>query len=159
MPASIGFGLAALTAQDSDHNTMQIGAVARARVDSFSGHITVEKVTLVVDCGIVINPNGAMAMAEGALLYGLSIALMGGGTLSNGRINERNFDSYPVLRMSDVPEIEIEFVKSSNPATGMGEPTMATIAPALANAVFAASAIRVRSLPMTPERVLKAVVI
>lgn len=156
-PAHTGLGLAAITAQDSSHNTTRIGACAQARVDPETGAISVERVSCVVDCGIVINPNGAMAMAEGALLYGLSIALKGGGTLRHGRIEERNFDSYPVLRMSEVPELDIEFViNSSDPATGMGEPTMGCIAPALANAVFAATGARVRELPMTPTRVLRA---
>jgi isoquinoline 1-oxidoreductase beta subunit len=155
-PLNTGLGLSAITAQDGSHNTMRIGACVQAQVNPSSGIITVEKVSCVVDCGIAINPNGAMAMAEGALLYGLSIALKGGGTLKHGRIVERNFDAYPVLRMSDVPELEIELVRSTSPATGMGEPTMSCIAPALANAVFAASGARVRSLPMTPERVKSA---
>ena len=148
-----GLGLSAITAQDSHHNTTRIATCAQARVEAATGKIIVEKISCVVDCGIVINPNGAMAMAEGALLYGLSIALKGGGTLKDGRIVERNFDSYPVLRMSEVPEMEIEFVESSEPATGMGESAMGSIAPALANAVYAACGARVRALPMTPDRV------
>lgn len=154
--ANTGLGLAAITAQDSHQNTTRIGTCAQARVEPATGKIIVEKISCVVDCGIVINPNGAMAMAEGALLYGLSIALKGGGTLKDGRIAERNFDTYPVLRMSDVPEIDIEFVQSAEPATGMGESTMGSIAPALANAVYAACGARVRRLPMTPERVREA---
>jgi len=155
-PPNTGLGLSAITAQDSSHNTTRIGACVQARVDPPSGKITVEKIGCVVDCGIVINPNGAMAMAEGALLYGLSIALKGGGTLKNGRIVERNFDTYPVLRMSEVPELQVELVESTSPATGMGEPTMGCVAPALANALFAAAGARVRNLPMTPERVKSA---
>jgi CO/xanthine dehydrogenase Mo-binding subunit len=156
MASNTGLGLAAITGQDSKANTTRIAAVAQVRVEPSTGEIKVENVACVVDCGIVINPIGAMAMAEGALLYGLSIALKGGGTIENGRIAERNFDAYKVLRMSDIPELNIEFVKSTNTATGMGEPTMGCIAPALANAVFAATGGRVRSLPLTPDRVKSA---
>lgn len=154
--ADSGLGLAVITAQDSHHNTTRIGACAAASVEPESGKISVHKISCVVDCGVVINPNGARQMAEGALLYGLGIALKGGGSLEGGRIVEQNFDTYPVLTMSEVPELEIELVDSTAPATGMGEPTMGCIAPALANAVFAACGARVRQLPMTPERVKSA---
>ena len=152
LPKNTGLGLSAVTAQDSESNTTRLASVAQVNVRP-SGEIRVEKISCVVDCGIVINPAGATAMAEGALLYGLSIALKGSGTIKKGSIVERNFDQYNVLRMSDVPEIQVEFIDSSEPPTGMGEPAMCCAAPAVANAVFSAVGARVRKLPFTEEQI------
>ena len=154
MPENTGLGLAAVTAQDSDANTTRLASVAEVKVGS-NGQVKVKKITCVVDCGIVINPAGATAMAEGALLYGLGIALKGGGTIVNGSIAERNFDQYEVLRMSDTPEIEVEFVNSRERPTGMGEPAMSCAGPAVANAIFSAVGARVRQLPINSNHIKK----
>ncbi|MGR8947903.1 MAG: molybdopterin cofactor-binding domain-containing protein [Gammaproteobacteria bacterium] len=156
LPSNVGLGLSAVTAQDSTSNTTRLASIARVRIDKDSG-IQVEKLTCVIDCGIVVNPAGATAMAEGALLYGLNIALKGHGTIERGSIVERNFDKYPVLRMSDCPEINVEFINSQEYPTGMGEPAMSCAAPAVANAVYSAAGVRIRHLPLDNKIIRRAV--
>jgi CO/xanthine dehydrogenase Mo-binding subunit len=117
-------------------------------VDPATNKITVKKIWQTIDCGTVIHPDGAMAQAEGATLWGLSVALHEGATFENGQVAQRNFDTYTPLRQADVPELDIHFIDSSRFPTGMGEPPFVPVAPAIANAVFAASGRRVRDLPI-----------
>ena len=155
LPANVGLGLACATGQERTSPTWT-AAVVQARVDPASGEVTVEKITCAVDCGLVINPDGVRAQLEGGLLFGLSRALKEYGSVTNGSFDQKNFDDYPVLRMDEVPEVEIHVVKSTEAPVGAGEPTTAVVAPALANAIFAATGARVRQLPFLPDRVLKA---
>lgn len=133
-----------------------MSAAVQARVDPTTGEVAVEKITCVVDCGIVVNPDGVRAQIEGGLLFGLSTALKESGTVTNGAFDQKNFDNYQLLRMDEVPEVEIYVVDSTEPPTGIGEHPVTVVAPALGNAIFAATGARVRSLPFLPERVLKA---
>jgi isoquinoline 1-oxidoreductase subunit beta len=116
------------------------------------GKVKVRNVFSAVDCGIVVNPDGAKAMIEGGINYGLTATLFGEITIVNGAAAQTNFDSYPVLRMEDAPPIEVYFVENGDAPAGLGEPALPPIAPAVANAVFAACGRRVRRLPITPER-------
>ena len=100
-----------------------------------------------VDCGVVINPNGAEAQSEGAMAYGLSAALYGAITIKDGAVEQTNFDGYQVLRMSDMPEVEVYLVPSGDDPGGLGEPGVPPIAPAVANAMFALNGKRLRKLP------------
>jgi len=109
-----------------------------------------------VDCGIVVNPDGVRAQVEGGLLFGLSTALKESGTVTNGAFDQKNFDDYSLLRMDEVPEVEVYLVDSHEPPTGIGEPPVTVVAPALSNAIFAATGARLRSLPFLPERVREA---
>ena len=93
---------------------------------------------------------------ESGIIFGLSAALHGAITLKDGRVEQGNFNNYPVLRMNETPQIEIYIVPSTEKPGGVGEPGVPPIAPAVANAVFAATGARMRALPMTPEAVLKA---
>jgi len=122
--------------------------VAHVAVDTESGSVKVKKIWQSIDCGTVVHPDGAMAQAEGATLWGLSIALHEGATIENGQVAQRNFDTYTPLRMADVPELDIKFLESTEFPTGLGEPPFNPVAPAIGNAVFAASGIRVRDLPI-----------
>jgi isoquinoline 1-oxidoreductase beta subunit len=131
-------------------------AVVQVKVDPVSGEVAVEKITCAVDCGIVVNPDGVRAQVEGALLFGLSSALKEYGTVTNGAFDQKNFEDYPVLRMDEVPEVELHVVDSTEPPTGVGEPGTAVVPAALCNAIFAATGARVRRLPFLPERVLEA---
>jgi len=133
-----------------------MSAVVQARVDPASGEVAVEKITCAADCGIVVNPDGVRAQIEGGLLFGLSCALKEFGTVTNGALDQKNFDDYRLLRMDEVPEVEIHIVESTEPPTGIGEHGVTVVAPALSNAIFAAAGARVRSVPFLPERVLKA---
>jgi isoquinoline 1-oxidoreductase beta subunit len=107
----------------------------------------VERVFSAVDCGVVINPNGAEAQSEGAIAYGLSAALYGAITIKDGAVEQTNFDGYQVLRMSDMPEVEVYLVPSGDDPGGLGEPGVPPIAPAVANAMFALNGKRLRKLP------------
>ncbi len=114
--------------------------------------VRVHRVVVAVDCGQVVNPDGVEAQIEGGLAYGLSAALLPGRIeIERGGVVQRNFDDYQVLRMSDMPEVEVHLIESDAPPGGVGEIATPPIAPAVANAVFAATGKRVRQLPITPE--------
>lgn len=119
-----------------------------AEVSVQDGEIRVHKVTCAVDCGIAVNPNIIAQQLESAVIFGLSAALMGEITIKDGAVEQRNFDSYPVLRMGQVPQVDVVIVKSSEPPQGIGEPGTPPIAPAVANAVFALTGKRLRKLPL-----------
>ena len=114
-----------------------------------NGGIRVRRVVSAADCGLVVNPSGATAQVEGAILFGLSAALGQQITVERGRVMQSNFHDYPVLRMAEAPEIAVHFVDSGEDAPhGMGEGALPSIAPAVANALFAATGKRVRTLPL-----------
>jgi CO/xanthine dehydrogenase Mo-binding subunit len=133
-----------------------VGCVARVRVDRTSGRVTVEKLTLVVDAGTIIHPDSAEAQVEGGALWGLSMALHEGSEFVKGQPKDTNLDTYTLLRMGDVPEVEVEFLPSTETPVGLGEPATTAVAPAIGNAIFAASGARVRHLPIRPEAVRQA---
>lgn len=113
------------------------------------GMLRVERAWAVVDCGVVVNPDTARAQIEGGLLFGLSAALGERITLAAGQVEQGNFHDYPLLRMPEAPRIEVEFVASGAAPGGLGEPGTPPIAAALGNAVFAATGVRVRTLPFS----------
>jgi isoquinoline 1-oxidoreductase beta subunit len=151
----VGRGIACVTEPQPQFRTCTAGVV-QARVDRASGAVTVEKITCVVDCGIVVSPDGARAQIEGALLFGLGTTLKEYGSVTRGAFDQKNFDDYPILRMDEVPEVDVHIVESTEVPTGVGEPPLTVVAPALSNAIFAATGARLRNLPFLPERVLKA---
>jgi CO/xanthine dehydrogenase Mo-binding subunit len=126
------------------------------RVERASGRVCVEKLTLVVDAGTIVHPDGAEAQVEGSILWGLSMTLHEGTEFVKGQPKDTNLNSYTLLRMGDVPEIEIEFIPSTEVPVGLGEPATTVVAPAIGNAIFAATGARVRNLPIRPESVLNA---
>ena len=156
LPKNVGRGVACVTAQERKSPTWT-ASVVEAEVDPATGKVKVRKVTSAVDCGIVVNPDGVRAQIEGSLLFGISNALKERATFANGAIVQSNFHDYQVLRMDEVPEVEVYVVESTAYPTGVGEPGTTTIAPALSNAIFAATGARVRSVPLLAERVLKAI--
>ncbi|UCC83066.1 MAG: xanthine dehydrogenase family protein molybdopterin-binding subunit [Gemmatimonadota bacterium] len=115
------------------------------------GSVRVHKVICAVDCGIVVNPDDLAAQAEGAIVIGLTAALKAEITIDEGRVVQGNYNDYPLLRIDEMPEIEVHYVKSDVNPTGVGEPPLPPIAPAVANAIFAASGVRVRRMPIRPE--------
>ena len=125
-----------------------VGEIAEVSV-SKSGEVKVERVVACVDCGHLVNPLTAAMQIESAVMYGLTAALFGEITIKQGRVEEGNFDSYPIARMADAPVIETHFVLSGGDKWGgLGEPGTPPIAPAIANAVFAVTGKRIRSLPL-----------
>ena len=129
-----------------------VAQVAEVSLDA-KGVITVHRVVCAVDCGRIVNPDTIMAQMESGITFGLSAALYGAITLKNGRVEQGNFDDYPLVRMPTMPKVEVHIINSDEPPGGVGEPGVPPIAPAVANALFAAAGARVRSLPMTPEKV------
>ena len=116
--------------------------------------IKVEKVWCAVDCGIPVNPDNIASQMEGGIGYGLGAILRNEITLTEGEVDQGNFDTYEPLRMEDMPEIEVHIVPSTEPPTGVGEPGVPPIGPAVANAIYAATGRRIRQLPM--EKALRA---
>jgi CO/xanthine dehydrogenase Mo-binding subunit len=122
--------------------------VAHVAVDPETSAVTVKKLWQTIDCGTVVHPDGAMAQAEGATLWGLSLALHEGTVFEDGHVKDRNLDTYRPLRMADVPELDIRFIDSTEFPSGLGEPPLIAVAPAIGNAIFAATGTRVRDLPI-----------
>jgi isoquinoline 1-oxidoreductase subunit beta len=122
---------------------------------SKTGEIRVQRVVCAVDCGMVVNPDTVKAQIEGGVIFGISGALWGEVTLKNGRVQQSNFHDYRVLRIDEAPTIEVHLVRSSEAPGGIGEPGTAVTAPAVANAVFAATGRRIRKLPL--ERQLRSI--
>jgi isoquinoline 1-oxidoreductase subunit beta len=112
------------------------------------GQVRVHRVVAAVDCGRVVNPDGVAAQMEGGIIFGLSAALKGEITIDRGRVQQRNFNDYQVLRIDEAPMIEVHIVPSNEHPQGMGEPPVPPIAPAVANAIFAATGKRIRKLPI-----------
>jgi len=108
----------------------------------------VHKVTCAVDCGRVVNPDIVRTQMESGINYGLTAALYGDITIKDGAVQESNFHDYQVLRMSEAPDIDVILVDSEEAPTGVGEPGLPPIAPAVANAIFSATGQRLRSLPL-----------
>lgn len=155
LPADTALGLATSFGQERDMPTW-VACAARVRVDRANGEVKVEKLWVVTDCGTVVHPDGALAQTEGACLWGLSMALYEGTTFEGGQVRDHNLNAYTPLRMADVPELQIEFIASTQAAVGLGEPATTVVAPAIGNAIFRAVGARVRHLPITPAQVLAA---
>ncbi len=119
-----------------------------AEVSLEEGRPRVHRVVTAIDCGIAINPWNIEAQVESAIVYGLTAALHGEVTLEKGRVQQSNFHDYEMLRLDQMPQIEVHVVPSSEPPTGVGEPGTPPIAPAVANALFALTGERVRRLPI-----------
>jgi isoquinoline 1-oxidoreductase beta subunit len=124
-----------------------VAQVAEVTVDK-DGKLKVDRVVCAVDCGIAVNPDNIRAQMEGAIGFGLSAALYGAITLKNGNVEQSNFHDYQVLRINEMPEVEVHIVPSTEKPTGVGEPGVPPIAPAVANAIAAATGKRLRNLPL-----------
>tara|TARA_R110000737_G_scaffold105727_1_gene138713 strand:+ start:5357 stop:7660 length:2304 start_codon:yes stop_codon:yes gene_type:complete len=148
LPKNQGIGIALSYGQERAMPTW-VALAAHIEVDPESGKVSVKKLTCVVDCGVVVHPDGALAQVEGSLLWGVSLALHEGTEFKNGQVASSNLHNYFPLRMKDVPEMDISFVESDEFPVGLGEPGTTVVAPAIGNAIFNATGVRFRSLPMT----------
>jgi isoquinoline 1-oxidoreductase beta subunit len=145
LPKGIHHGIAVHDYQDT-----AVAQVAEVSVDP-KGKLKVYRVVCAVDCGIVMNPKIVEAQMESAIAFGLTATLKSAVTIRKGRIEQSNFDDFPLLRMDEMPKVEVHIVPSTNPPSGIGETGVPSIAPAIANAVFAATGKRVRKLPIRPD--------
>jgi CO/xanthine dehydrogenase Mo-binding subunit len=151
LPKGEGMGVACVSSQERA-TASWTACVAHVAVDP-SGEVKVKKLTVATDVGTQVHPDNIRAQVEGAALWGLSLALYEKATLKDGGIEQTNFDTYTPLRMSQVPEVAISVIANGEKATGVGEPAVTVIAPALGNAIFNACGARVRSLPISAEAV------
>ncbi|MFK8014769.1 MAG: molybdopterin cofactor-binding domain-containing protein [Gammaproteobacteria bacterium] len=145
LPPGEGFGVAIAAGQE---RTMPTWTACIAHVAVDGQDVKVRKIWQTIDCGTVVHPDGAMAQAEGATLWGVSLALHEGTAFEQGQVKDRNLNSYTPLRMADVPELDLSFMPSVEAPVGLGEPPLIAVAPAIGNAVFAATGRRIRDLPI-----------
>ena len=118
-----------------------------AEVSINDGEVKVERIVCAVDCGTPVNPDGIRAQVEGAIVYGLSAPLHEEITIDGGAVQQTNFHDFPLLRINEMPKVEVHIVPSTAAPTGVGEPGLPPVAPAVANAIFDATGKRLRSLP------------
>ena len=156
LPAGSAHGIASSFGQERGMPTW-VACVAEVTVNAKTGFVAVQKLTLVTDAGTIIDPDSAHAQTEGAALWGLSMALFEGTEFVAGQVRDTNLDTYTPVRISDVPVLDISFVESTEVPVGLGEPATTVIAPAIANAIFAATGARVTHIPITPQAVLDAI--
>jgi isoquinoline 1-oxidoreductase beta subunit len=139
--------------------TMGFGSYVAACAEvsvSAEGKLKVHRIVAATDCGHAVNPQQIEAQVEGSFVYGLSAALYGECTVKDGRIVQTNFDSYPVMKIDEMPRVETIVMPSGGFWGGVGEPTIAVAAPAVLNAVFAATGKRIRELPLKHHSLKKA---
>jgi isoquinoline 1-oxidoreductase beta subunit len=141
LPAGKGRGISA-----SYNQGIWVAEVAEVTVHDDS--LKLDRITCVIDCGLVVNPQGAVNQVEGGIVDGLAAALYGKITVRDGIVQESNFHDYRFARMRDIPNIDVHFVDSSDSPRGLGEGPLAPVAPAIANAIFAATGKRIRELPI-----------
>jgi isoquinoline 1-oxidoreductase beta subunit len=143
LPAGVHRGIAQFMGYGS-----YSAAVAEVSVDASSGKVSVHRMVLALDCGHAVNPGQIAAQVEGSVAYGLSATLYGECTVDKGRMVQSNFHDYPILRLAEMPKVETVIVPSYDFWGGVGEPTISVVAPAVLNAVHAATGKPVRSLPL-----------
>jgi isoquinoline 1-oxidoreductase beta subunit len=141
LPQGDGQGIAAFFSFDS-----YVAAVAE--VSASSKNIVVKRIVCAVDCGRPINPNGIRAQVESAAIYALTATIKDAITIERGRVVQANFNDYDMVRMNEAPPVEVHVVMSSEAPTGIGEPTVPVVAPAICNAIYAATGKRLRRLPI-----------
>jgi isoquinoline 1-oxidoreductase beta subunit len=142
LPARVGRGVAVQSVFGS-----HLATIAEAEVDR-NGEVKVRRVVCAVDCGIAVNPNTIAAQIEGGLIFGLTAALHSQITLAQGRVQQSNFHDYRMMRINEAPSIEVHLIPSEEAPGGIGEPGTVAAAPSLANALFAATGVRLRQLPV-----------
>ena len=141
LPAGRGRGISA-----SYNQGIWVAEVAELTVSD--GRLKVDRITCVIDCGLVINPQGAINQVEGGIIDGLAAALYGKITVKDGIVQESNFNDYEFCRIREIPEIDVHFIESGDAPRGLGEGPLPPVAPAIANAIFAATGTRIRDLPI-----------
>ncbi len=143
LPAGRGRGLAFYFC-----HAAHIAEIVEVSVDG-ERNFSVDQVTVAVDVGPIINRSGALGQVQGAVIDGLSTMALQQITMEGGVIEQDNFDEYPVMRIAATPRIDVHFIESDYQPTGLGEPALPPLAPAVANALYAATGVRIRSMPLS----------
>jgi isoquinoline 1-oxidoreductase subunit beta len=130
-----------------------VAAVGEISVDPKTGIVRAHKFWLALDPGIALNPDSVLAQTEGNVIFGLSQTLKEQVSITDGQVQQNNFYDYPVLRMSEMPEMDIQLMPTDNPAKGIGEAALPMVAPCVGNALFKLTGKRFRALPLSPERI------
>jgi len=146
LPAGHGRGMGYFATFGVTH----VADVAEVTVNA-NGNVKVNRMVCAVDCGTVVNPDNVIAQMQGGIVFGLTAALKAEATIKNGRVQESNFHDYPILRMDEMPIVEVYIVSSDRKPSGIGEMGVPPVAPAVANAIYAASGKRIRHIPIKPE--------
>jgi isoquinoline 1-oxidoreductase beta subunit len=132
-----------------------VAACAEVSV-SDDGKLKIHRIIAATDCGHAVNPQQIAAQVEGSFVYGLTALLYGEITLKDGKVEQENFDTYPMMRLGEMPQVESIIMPSGDFWGGVGEPTIFVAAPAVLNAIFAATAKRIRSVPLSKADLRKA---
>jgi len=146
MPKSSGRGMAYF----ATWGATPVAYVTTVSVNE-AGNILIDRVVAAVDCGTVINPDNVRAQIEGGIAFGLTATLKAEITIKDGRTQQSNFHNCPIIQIDEMPPVEVYIVDSDRSPTGMGEMGVPPLAPAVANAVFAATGKRIRHIPIRPE--------
>ena len=125
-----------------------VAQVAEVQVGTSGSPPRVRRITCAADCGMVVNPDGFRAQVQGGIVFGLSATLYGAITVERGAVVQQNFPDYPVVRLADCPDIDVHIIESGGPIGGAGEVGVPAVAPAVVNAIFAATGVRLRELPV-----------
>ena len=155
LPPNTGLGIAVTAAEERQSPTWVAG-IAEVTVDPNTGRFSINRLTIAMDPGTVVNPRNVEAQIQGSALWGASQILSERLTLKNGAFEQSNYGEYLPIRLAQVPEIDVTIIQSDNHPSGVGEPASTVVAPAVANAIFNAVGARVRHMPISPEAVLKA---
>jgi isoquinoline 1-oxidoreductase subunit beta len=146
LPAGRFRGIAVVTSYDG-----YVAQVVEISVNRTERTLKVHRVVCALDCGRIVNPSSIDAQAKSSIVYGLTAALHGAITIDHGRVQQHNFNDYKMLRFDEMPDVDVHIVSTDGPPTGAGEFVLPPVAPALCNAIFAATGRRVRRLPIRPE--------
>jgi len=145
LPSGQGRGIAYFAA----FGVTRVAHIAEVVVDE-AGKIHVQRVVCAVDCGKIVNPDNVIAQMQSGIAFGLTAALKAQITLKNGRVQQSNFHDYPILRMDEMPKVEVYVIESDKSPTGIGEMGVPPVAPAIANAIYATTGKRIRHIPIQP---------
>ncbi len=154
LPPNTGMGLAVSSAEERQSPTWVAG-VAEVTVNPQTGAFRINRLTIAMDPGLVVNPMNTKAQVQAAALWGASQVLAERLTFKDGAIEQSNFHDYKIIRLAEVPEIDVELIASGHHPSGVGEPSSTVVAPAVANAIYNAVGVRVRHMPITAEAILE----